>query len=82
MEKDWYDVSRNETAARYSRCLRSYRNLMEETILLLSGGRREPLDELDDMLAFEARFAKVIRSFSCLSNIILCRFGVAFLQFK
>jgi hypothetical protein len=32
---------------------------MEETILLLSGGRREPLDELDDMLAFEARFAKV-----------------------
>lgn len=61
MEKDWYDVSKNETAARHSRCLRSYRNLMEETILLLSGGRREPLDELDDMLAFEARFAKVIR---------------------
>ncbi|EFX90023.1 hypothetical protein DAPPUDRAFT_309747 [Daphnia pulex] len=58
MEKDWYDVSKNETVARHSRCLRSYRNLMEETILLLSGGRREPLDELDDMLAFEARFAK------------------------
>lgn len=52
-------MSKNETVARHSRCLRSYRNLMEETILLLSGGRREPLDELDDMLAFEARFAKV-----------------------
>lgn len=59
MEKDWYDTTKNETAARHLRCLRSYRNLMEETILLLSGGRREPLDELDDMLAFEARFAKV-----------------------
>jgi hypothetical protein len=44
---------------------------MEETILLLSGGRREPLDELDDMLAFEARFAKVIRSFPCLLNPIV-----------
>jgi hypothetical protein len=71
MEKDWYDVSKNETKARHSRCLRSYRNLMEETILLLSGGRREPLDELDDMLAFEARFAKVIRSFPCLLNPIV-----------
>ena len=63
MEKDWYDLSKNETAARHSRYLRSYRNLMEETILLLSAGRREPLDEIDDMLNFEARFAKVSNSF-------------------
>ena len=68
MEKDWYDVSKNETASRHSRCLRSYRNLIEETILLLSGGRREPLDEIDDMLAFEARFAKVKNYISCLNS--------------
>ncbi|XP_057372654.1 membrane metallo-endopeptidase-like 1 isoform X1 [Daphnia carinata] len=71
MEKDWYDVSRNETAARHLRCLRSYRNLMEETILLLSGGRREPLDELDDMLAFEARFAKISSTFCADGDLIL-----------
>lgn len=76
MEKDWYDVSKNETAARHSRCLRSYRNLMEETILLLSGGRREPLDELDDMLAFEARFAKVISSFHYLLYMVVSSDGV------
>lgn len=71
MEKDWYDVSKNETAERHSRYLRSYRNLMEETVLLLSGGRREPLQELDDMLAFEARFAKVNFAFSLSLSLLL-----------
>lgn len=59
MEKDWYDVSNKETAGRHSRYLRSYRNLMEEAVVLLSGGRRDRLAELDDMLAFETQFAKV-----------------------
>lgn len=59
MEKEWYDVSKEETASRHSRYLRSYRNLMEETVLLLSDGRREGLAELDDVLAFETQFAKV-----------------------
>lgn len=66
MEKEWYDLTKKETSARHSRYLRSYRNLMEETILLLSGGNRDLLAELDDILTFETQFAKVRRFMSVL----------------
>ena len=60
MDKEWYDVSRNETKIKHERYRRFYRNLIEETVLFLSGGCYDKLSEVDDMLEFETKFAKVI----------------------
>ena len=62
MEKEWYDVDKTENAAKHTRYLRSYRNLIEETISLLRVGHHDHTEELDQMLNFESQFAKVSTS--------------------
>ena len=63
MDKEWFDLTQNDTKAKHRRYIRAYRNLMEETILLLSGGRRDLLSEVDDLIEFETQFAKVSQNF-------------------
>ena len=63
MEKEWFDLTKNETRAKHKRYLRTYRNLIEETVLLLNGGQRDVLPQVDDMIEFESKFAKVFFSF-------------------
>ena len=60
MEKEWYDVDHNETSAKHSRYLRFYHNLMEESVSLLSAQHQHyHVQQLQDMLDFETKFAKV-----------------------
>ena len=73
MDKEWYNIDQNETMAKHSRYLRSYHNLMEESVSLLSTQHQQQhLQQIEDMLQFETKFAKVssINIFSFQSQFI------------
>jgi len=60
MEKEWYNTDQNETMAKHSRYLRSYHNLLEESVSLLSPQHQQHhLQQIEDVLQFETKFAKV-----------------------
>jgi len=56
VDREWFAAG---AAGRRRRYLRTYRDLIEETVLLLSGGRRDALAQVDQLIEFEARFAEV-----------------------